>query len=129
MCKKKNNLPLPSLTSKEKAVLQFIEDELLENEISPSYQEICDHFGFASYNSVQNYLKQLSSKGYVHIPQNQKRAIQILNSAKDFKIDLVQRLHNAAESSNSFSLGQSSADHENHSKTLPQYEVFVLNLF
>ena len=119
MCMKKNNLPLPSLTSKEKAVLQFIEDELLENEISPSYQEICDHFGFASYNSVQNYLKQLSSKGYVHIPQNQKRAIQILNSAKDFKKDLVQRLHIAAESSNSFSLGQSSADHENHSKVLP----------
>ena len=119
MCMKKNTSPLPSLTIKEKAVLQFIEDELLKKEVSPSYQEICDHFGFASYNSVQNYLKQLSNKGYVHIPQNQKRAIQVLNSVHDFKKDLIERLQNTAESSKGFSPGQSSTDHENHSKVLP----------
>ncbi len=116
---KKNNSPLPSLTTKEKAVLQFIEDELLKKELSPSYQEICDHFGFASYNSVQNYLKQLSNKGYVHIPQNQKRAIQVLNSVQDFKKDLIDRLKNTAEPSSGFSPGQSSADQENSSKVLP----------
>jgi|SRR3989338_4375411 len=116
---KKNNSPLPPLTTKEKAVLQFIEDELLAKEVSPSYQEICDHFGFASYNSVQNYLKQLSSKGYVHIPQNQKRAIQILNSVQDFKKDLVDRLNHTAESSNGSGPGQSSYDHSDHSKVLP----------
>ena len=116
---KKNNSPLPPLTTKEKAVLQFIEDELLKKEVSPSYQEICDHFGFASYNSVQNYLKQLSSKGYVQFPQNQKRAIQILNSAQDFKKNLIERLSKSAEPSNSSSPGQSSYDHEGHSKVLP----------
>lgn len=116
---KKNNQPLPPLTTKEKAVLQFIEDELMKKELSPSYQEICDHFGFASYNSVQNYLKQLSNKGYVQIPQNQKRAIQILNSVTDFKKDMMDRLQNTAESSKSSLLGQSSFDHENHSKVLP----------
>lgn len=89
---RKNNLPLPSLTAKEKAVLQFIETELLDKGISPSYQEICDHFGFASFNSVQNYLKQLMQKGYVSLQQNQKRAIQILHSAGDFHKDLVDRL-------------------------------------
>lgn len=93
MCMKKNaTSPLPPLTAKEKSVLQFIEQELISKGVSPSYQEICDHFGFASFNSVQNYLKQLSTKGYLLIPQNQKRAIQILHSANDFQKDLASRL-------------------------------------
>lgn len=72
---------LPPLTTKEKAVLEYIEQHLLSSGISPSYQEIKDHFGLASFNSVQNYLKQLTNKGYVSIPLNQKRAIQVLHSA------------------------------------------------
>lgn len=73
--------PLP-LTEKEKSVLEMIEVAVAEKGISPSYQEIKDHFGFASFNSVQNYLKQLVQKGYIQIPSHQKRAIQILNSAR-----------------------------------------------
>jgi repressor LexA len=96
---KKTNSSLPSLTAKEKAVLQFIEIELVSKGISPSYQEICDHFGFASYNSVQNYLKQLTAKGYVSLQQNQKRAIQLLHSAQDFQTNLIERLQVPAESS------------------------------
>jgi repressor LexA len=123
MCMKKLNSLLPSLTLKEKSVLQFIEDELLTKGISPSYQEICDHFGFASFNSVQNYLKQLSAKGYVTIAQNQKRAIQILHSAQDFQKDLVERLQVSAEPSRgSFIASQSSPSFtgfEDHSKVLP----------
>lgn len=80
------------LTIKERSVLDFIENELKGKGVSPSYQEICDHFGLASFNSVQNYLKQLSAKGYVELPQNQKRAIHILHSAKDFHKNLEDRL-------------------------------------
>jgi len=72
--------PLP-LTEKEKAVLELIETRLAQSGVSPSYQEIKDHFGFASFNSIQNYLKQLSSKGYIQIANNQKRAIQVLHSS------------------------------------------------
>lgn len=119
---KKLNSPLPSLTAKEKSVLQFIEAELLVKGISPSYQEICDHFGFASFNSVQNYLKQLSSKGYLSIQQNQKRAIQILHSAGDFHKDLIERLQVQAEPSRAPHASQSSPSHagfDDHSKVLP----------
>lgn len=73
---------MPPLTEKEKAVLAYIEDVLAERGISPSYQEIRDHFGFASFNSVQNYLKQLQNKEYILIPPHQKRAIQILRSSE-----------------------------------------------
>ncbi|KYG68595.1 repressor LexA [Bdellovibrio bacteriovorus] len=74
-------LPLPPLTPKEKSVLEFIESHILSSGVSPSYQEIKDHFGLASFNSVQNYLKQLTSKGYIENPLGQKRAIQVLHSA------------------------------------------------
>lgn len=90
--KENESMALSPLTTKERSVLSFIETQLRQNGISPSYQEICDHFGFASFNSVQNYLKQLTTKGYLHMPQNQKRAIQLLHSAGDFQSTLEKRL-------------------------------------
>ena len=74
------NLNLRPLTLKEKSVLEFIEGYFIEKEIAPSFMEIKDHFGFASNNSVQRYLKQLQTKGYIFIPGgNQKRAITLLH--------------------------------------------------
>ncbi len=71
------------LTPKEKNVLEFIEDYIESNGYSPSFVEIKDHFGFASNNSVQNYLRQLESKNYIHNPGgNQKRAIRVVHSAQ-----------------------------------------------
>ena len=80
--------PLPPLTPKEKRVLEFIESHILSSGVSPSYQEIKDHFGLASFNSVQNYLKQLTNKGYIENPVGQKRAIQILHSASSVQDSL-----------------------------------------
>lgn len=74
--------PPRPLSPKEKNVLEFLEDYIRENGLSPTYQEICQHFGFASYNSVQRYLKQLEAKGYIQLPwANQKRAITLLKPA------------------------------------------------
>ncbi len=91
-----SNKLIPALTEKEKTVLAYVEQSLSERGISPSYQEIKDHFGFASFNSVQNYLKQLIQKGYIAIPSNQKRAIQILhssNSVQQTVLKMVQKAH------------------------------------
>lgn len=86
----KNETEAKPLTLKEKNVLQFLESYLLENGISPTYQEICDHFGFASYNSVQRYLKQLEAKNYIKLPWgNQKRAITLLHSSSAMQEALV----------------------------------------
>lgn len=68
------------LTPKEIRFLEYLEDFISEKGFSPSYQEICDHFRFASFNSVQNYLKQLHRKNYVKIEAHQKRAIQLCYS-------------------------------------------------
>lgn len=88
------------LTPKEKAVLEFIEQHMMSSGVSPSYQEIKDHFSLASFNSVQNYLKQLTAKGYIEIPAHQKRAIRILRSANAVQEEMLRR--------NSLSKGESS---------------------
>lgn len=101
-------LPLP-LSEKERAVLSFIESYQTETGSSPSYQEIKDHFGFASFNSVQNYLKQLTQKAYIATPSNQKRAIQILQSSNALQNSLKESprrplLHTPSEREETLSL-------------------------
>ncbi len=86
--------PPRPLTPKEKNVLEFLESFIRDNGISPSYQEICQHFGFASFNSVQRYLKQLETKGYVRVPGgNQKRALTVRRSASALQ-ESVQEIQN-----------------------------------
>lgn len=122
MCMKNINITLPPLTAKEKSVLQFIEQELLSKGTSPSYQEIKDHFGYSSINSVQNYLKQLSTKGYLSFQQNQKRSLQLLHTVQDFHDSLVTRLKGSAEPSDSSFSNQSSPKNsvfEQQTKVLP----------
>ncbi len=103
---KKQSPPRP-LTSKERNVLMFIEDFLQSHEgLAPSFQEIRDHFGFASLNSVQRYLKQLQSKEYIHIPSgNQKRAITLLqasNTVTNLLSQLPQPGHGLKTTQNPF---------------------------
>ncbi len=73
------------LSPNELKVLGFIESYLETNGFSPSFQEIKDHFGFASYNSVQRYVKQLQGKNFISTPaDNSKRALQVLKSSKSY---------------------------------------------
>ena len=86
------------LSVKEKSVLEFLEEYMRAHGVSPTYQEICKHFGFASFNSVQRYLKQLEVKGYIQLPwANQKRAITLLKPASA----LQNTLHDSNSQSNS----------------------------
>lgn len=86
---KKTSAPPPKpLTPKEKTVLHFIEEQIMSSGVSPSYQEIRENFGFSSFNSVQNYLKQLRDKGYISWNQNQKRSLEVLHSSEKIRNDL-----------------------------------------
>ncbi len=84
-----SNMEIQPLTPKEKNVLEYIENYISDNGVSPSFLEIKDHFGFASNNSVQNYLRQLEAKNYIHNPGgNQKRAIRVVHSAQSLPDNL-----------------------------------------
>src|SRR5580698_8220623 len=81
------------LSLKEKATLEFIEEYVALKGVAPTFQEIKEHFGFASFNSVQRYIKQLQLKGYISVPGgNQKRAIQVLHSSRSISNLLADRI-------------------------------------
>lgn len=83
---------LTPLTPKEKTVLEFLETYARMNGFAPTYQEICKHFGFASFNSAQRYLKQLEAKDYISLGgANQKRAISLLQSASAYQEQIEDR--------------------------------------
>ena len=63
---------------------------------SPSFEEICSHFSFTSYNTVTTYLKTLERKGYIRLPRkkNQKRAIEVISpvETRRFEFPLLGRV-------------------------------------
>ena len=69
------------LTEKQKAFLAYVSHYIEEWQRAPSFEEICSHFGFNSYNTVTTYLRALERKGYIRLPRkkNQKRAIEIIS--------------------------------------------------
>ncbi len=68
------------LTEKQKEFLAYVSEYMNEWGQSPSFDEICSHFGFSSYNTVTTYLKTLEKKGYLRLPdKNKKRAVEVIS--------------------------------------------------
>ncbi len=78
------------LTSKQQAVLSYIAEYLDRWGRAPTFQEICEHFGFSSYHTVTTYLRILEKKGYIRLPykKNQKRAIQVISPVEAGRLEL-----------------------------------------
>ena len=78
------------LTHKQKAFLGYLSRYEQEWGMSPSFDEICSHFGFSSYNTVTTYLKILEKKGYVRLPvqKNRKRAIEVVSPVETRRFEL-----------------------------------------
>jgi len=78
------------LTEKQKAFLGYISLYMEDWGRSPSFEEICSHFGFTSYNTVTTYLKTLERKGYIRLPRkkNQKRAIEVISPVETRRLEL-----------------------------------------
>jgi len=77
------------LTEKQKAFLGYISRYVEDWGRSPSFEEICYHFGFTSYNTVTTYLKTLERKGYIRLPRkkNQKRAIEVISPVETRRLE------------------------------------------
>jgi len=84
------------LTDKQKGFLGYISRYVESWGTAPSFDEICAHFGFASYNTVTTYLKILERKGYIRLPKekNQKRAIEVISPVENrrFEFPLLGRV-------------------------------------
>ena len=84
------------LTEKQKEFLGFISEYIHDWNKPPSFEEICSHFGFTSYNTVTTYLKTLERKGYVRLParKNLKRALEVISpvETRRFEFPLLGRV-------------------------------------
>ncbi|HME61795.1 MAG TPA: transcriptional repressor LexA [Candidatus Binatia bacterium] len=69
---------LPPLTSRQKAIYDFLLKTIREKGFAPSIHEICKQFRIASTNGVSDHLRALEKKGYIR--RVGKRAIEIVNS-------------------------------------------------
>lgn len=64
-----------ALTKKQKEVLDFITGYVRENGYSPTQKEIQEHFGFKSLGSVQDYIKYLTTGGYLNNDSHSVRGL------------------------------------------------------
>ena len=84
------------LTDRQKEVLSYIAGYIDAWGKAPSFDEICSHFGFASYNTVSTHLNTLEKKGYIRRPggKNKKRAIEVLSpvETRRFEFPLLGRV-------------------------------------
>ena len=69
---------LPILTSRQKAIYDFLLKTIREKGFAPSIQEIGKQFKIASTNGVSDHLKALEKKGYIR--RVGKRAIEVVNA-------------------------------------------------
>jgi repressor LexA len=65
------------LTTKQQAVANFIESQRQRHGSAPTYQEIADHFGFRSVNSVTSHVRLLRQKGYLTSDADRSRSLRI----------------------------------------------------
>jgi repressor LexA len=81
---KRHNHPtgLPSLTPKQKELLDFVSSFIEVHGYAPSQKEIAVHFGFSSLGTVQNYLVRLEKQGLLTKSWNARRGIEPAEQAK-----------------------------------------------
>ena len=83
------------LTEKQKEFLAYLSGYIDEWGQSPSFDEICSRFGFSSYNTVTTYLKLLEKKGYIRLPdKNRKRSVEVISpvETRRFEVPLLGKV-------------------------------------
>lgn len=65
------------LTKRQREIVDFIDGFIGENNYSPSYREIMNHFGFSSLGSVYKHIAVLKRKGVIRAQKNSARSIAL----------------------------------------------------
>ena len=70
-------------TRKEKAILKFIEKEVVENGYPPSVREIGKAVGLSSTATVHAYLAKLEKQGYIKKEDKKGRTLKVIKGSND----------------------------------------------
>lgn len=66
------------LTKRQDEIYQFLLDQREQGRLCPTQEQIRQHFGFRSPNSVQEHLTVLERKGFIKRDPHKARSIQII---------------------------------------------------
>ena len=68
-----------SISDKQRAILEFIKQEILSKGYPPAVREICTAVGLNSPATVHSHLNTLEAKGYIRRDPSKPRAIEIID--------------------------------------------------
>ncbi len=74
---------VPSLTLRQRQILDFIQAYSLAQGCSPTHRDIAEAFGFSSYGTVHRHLKELRRRGYLDRERNKTRGLRLEPVAED----------------------------------------------
>lgn len=82
---------METLTKRQKEILDFISQFIVDHGYSPSYREVGEHFNFTSTGTVAEYISILEEKGYLSKSALAARSLQLNTTSEDprFEIPLV----------------------------------------
>jgi len=66
------------LTSRQRDVLAFIEEQINTRGLAPTLREISEHFDFSSTASAQKHIKLMVEKSFLQRDKHQKRGLTIV---------------------------------------------------
>ena len=69
------------ITAKQKEILTFIKDQILEKGYPPAVREICEAVHLKSTSSVHSHLETLEKNGYIRRDPTKPRAIEICDES------------------------------------------------
>jgi repressor LexA len=67
-----------TLTRRQKQLLDHIGSYIDAHGYAPSFEEIAEHFGFASLATVHEHVSNLERKGYIRKAYNRSRSIELV---------------------------------------------------
>src|SRR5258708_5477984 len=70
------------LTDRQEKILDFIKKSIVDQGYPPTIREIGEHFGIRSTNGVNDHLKALERKGYLHRGELKSRALSVIEGGK-----------------------------------------------
>jgi repressor LexA len=76
--------PAGGLTDRQREVLDFISDSIRKRGYPPTLREIGSHFGIRSTNGVNDHLRALEKKGFLHREDLKSRALRPLFTEDDY---------------------------------------------
>jgi repressor LexA len=76
--------PSGGLTDRQREVLTFISDSIRKRGYPPTLREIGSHFGIRSTNGVNDHLRALEKKGFLHREDLKSRALRPVGMEDNF---------------------------------------------